>query len=236
MGTSVIINALTGELTRVVKSVRSEWLKDKNKHINGMLEPLKQYEGEAAKNDANESLSQQGKRDANRIYATKETLPRLKDIPNAIKDLQEKDQRLRAQFFQIDSGIKDPAERMPTYSYLWHTLDALDPNERIARFCLAAEHDEVVVMAAMLENPLAPMVTEDVKERALSERAKRLYPKQYEAYEQIGLLLEFLVTFRDWIGRVLFGEVGVEIPVIRTNLGDAIADALDVQVTGIPAR
>jgi len=236
MAFSVIINALNGELTRPVKSVRTEWLNDKNGYTRKMLAPLEQYAAEDAKIDGNESLSPQGKSDAKRTYATDTTLPRLKDIRNAIKDLQDKAQQLRAQFFTINSGIEDVAERMSTYIYLWGKLDTLDVSERVSQFFQAAEANKVNVMAAMLENPLGPMVNEDVKERALTERAKRLFPQQYTAYEQIALLLEYLTMMRDWIGRVLGVEIGVEIQAIRANLGDEIADILTTQlVTGIPA-
>ena len=74
------------------------------------------------------------------------------------------------------------------------------------------------------------MINEDVKQRALAERAKRLFPNDYTNFEQTRLLLEFLITFRDWIARWLNQEVGVNLSVIRVNLGDEIADAL----SGLP--
>jgi len=75
MAFSVIINALNGELTRPVKSVRTEWLNDKNGYTRKMLAPLEQYAAEDTKIDGNESLSPQGKSDAKRTYATDTTLP-----------------------------------------------------------------------------------------------------------------------------------------------------------------
>jgi len=234
MGCSVIINALNGELARPVKSVRTEWLNRKNELTRKALFVLEQHQSEENKIISNESLTSQGKQEAIRTLATKETVPQLKWLRNVIKDLQETDQGYRKRFFTVTSGIENPEERMPTYVYLWGKLDALDPNERIKQFLQAAEADQLKVLAAMLENPLGAMVDEEVKERALTERAKRLFPQQYEAYEQNALLLEYLVMTRDWTGRWLGMEVGVEIKAIRDALGDEIADTLTVQQTGIP--
>ena len=66
------------------------------------------------------------------------------------------------------------------------------------------------------------MIDEQVKQRALVERARRLFPRDFENFEQNELQLEFLVTFRDWIVRWLREEVGVDIAVVRANLGDEI--------------
>ena len=173
----------------------------------------------------NESLTHQGKREWLAKYSTNEIVPRLKWIRNLVKDRQESDQGYRTRFYTIDSGLKDPAIRMPTYLYLWSNLDTLDSARRITRFTQAAEADEVVVIRAMLENPLGPMITEEVRERALTERAKRRFPQAFENFEQNAYLLEFLRTYRDWLGRWLANEICVEVKVIRENLGDQIADA-----------
>ena len=77
------------------------------------------------------------------------------------------------------------------------------------------------------------MVNEEAKERALTERAKRRFPQAFENFEQNGYLLDFLNTYRNWLGRWLADEIGVEIKVIRENLGDEIADTLSTQRTGL---
>ncbi|MHC9064015.1 hypothetical protein ACYX34_15170 [Nitrospira sp. CMX1] len=233
MGTDTISNALNQELGRVVKSTRTDTLNLKNKWTAKLLEVLEQHAVEEKKVLLNESLSQQGKQQALATFATNETAPQLKWVRNLVKDREQADQGYRTQFYTIDSGIKDAAVRMPTFTYLWSKLDTLDLTGRITRFTQAAEKNEVVVMTGMLENPLGQMVNEDVKERALTERAKRLFPQHYENFEQNAYLLEFLRTYRNWIGRWLADEVGVEVKVIRENLGDEIADVLTVQRTGV---
>jgi len=232
MGTDVIINALNGELVRPVKSMLTKWFNRKNELTAKALFVLEQHAAREDKINANLSWTQQGQRDANRTQTTNETVPALKFLRNVIKDLQETDQNSRQRFFTIKPGIEDAAVRMPTYTYLWQALDPLDQSERITRFMQAAEADNVLVMAAMLENPFGAMVNEDVKQRALTERAKRRFPKDYETFEQNQLLLDYLIMLRDWLGRWLALEIGVEIAAIRDSLGDEIADILTMQVPG----
>lgn len=238
MGTSVhtIINGLNGELARTVKATHTETLEEKNKFTNRTLTVLERYASEEKKHDANESLSHQGKAQANKTFATNQTVPALEWLQTEIERLEAKDQRYRTQFFMINSGIADAVERMLTYTYLWSKLDPLDQSARVTRFSQAAEHDQLVVLSAMLEHPLGPMVEDEIKERVLTERAKRLTPRDYDNFEQTQILLEFLVMVREWVARWLFNELRVEIPVLRTNFGDDIADMFEHQTTGIPVE
>jgi hypothetical protein len=214
------------ELGHTVSGMTTDTLNEKTKYAQKLLMTLEAHQSVENGINANLSLSQQGQMEARKKVGTNETAQSLKWMKNVIEEMQQKDRRYESQFNQIDSGIKDPA----TIVYMWGKLDMLDANARIKQFCLAAEANQVVVLSAMLENPFGPMVNEEVKERALTERAKRLFPRDYENFEQNELLLEFLVTFRDWVVRWLRKEVGVDISVIRTNFGDEIADAL----TGLP--
>lgn len=235
MGTSTIIAGLNGELARQVKSASNETLPRKNELTTKALTTLEAHQSVEHNILSNLSLTQRGQAEALKKLGTNETAPALKWMKNVIKDMQDTDQGHRKRFFTITSGIDDLAERMPIFVYLWSKLDTLNPNERIKQFFQAAEQDQVKVLAAMLTNPLGAMVDEEVKERALTERAERLFPQQYDNFEQNAILLEHMTMVRDWIGRWLALEVGVDISVIRTNLGDEIADVLTTQATGIPA-
>lgn len=238
MGTSVhtIINGLNGELARPVKSLHTETLKEKNEanlHVQAVLE---RHVAEEKKLAANESLSHQGKAQAIKTFATNQTVPALKWMRTEIERRQAKNQHYRTQFLSIDSGLKDPSERMPTFVYLWHKLDMLDPNVRTQRFHQAAEADELKVMAAMLDHPEGPMIDQEIKERMLFERAKRLTPRDYDNYEQNQIVLEFLIMVREWVAGWLFNEIHVDIAVLRTNFGDDIAEMFEQQTTGIPVE
>ncbi len=228
MGTPVqIIAALNGELAHVVKGTDNVTLKTKNQYIINILAALAVHQSAEHTILANESLSQEGKMKELKKLGTAQTAPALKWLSDDIKKLEAKDQRYRTQFFTMTSGIENAVERMLTYTYFWTKLDPLDQSARVTRFVQAAERDEIQVMAAMLENPFSgPMVNEEVKARALTERAKRLTPNDYHNFEQTQILLEVLTMIRDWLGRWLALEVGVEISVIRTNFGDELADAL----------
>lgn len=210
-------------------------MKEKNEANLRVQTPLERHVAEEKKLAANESLSHQGKAQAIKTFATNQTVPALKWMRTEIERRQAKDQRYRDQFYSIDSGLKDPTERLLTFTYLWNKFDGLDPSARVKRFCQAAEANEIKIMAAMLDHPLGPMVEDEVKERALTERAKRLTPSEFDNFEQNQLLLEFLVMVREWVARWLFNEIHVEIPVLRTNFGDDIAEMFEQQTTGIPA-
>ena len=235
MGNSQIIAGLKGELLHTVKGLSNDALKAKNEFIVKLLMTLDAHASVEDNINRNESLSQAGKLDALKRLGTNETAPALRWVKNVIKEKREKHQQYESQFNQITSGIDDAVKRMPIFIYLWNRFDVLDPNARIKQFLTAAEQDQVVILSAMLENPFGPMVDKEVKERALTERAKRLFPRDYEDSEQNQILLEFLVAFRDWIARWLNQEVRVEIQGLRANLGDEVADFLTTQVTGIPA-
>lgn len=238
MGTSVhtIINGLNGELARPVKATHTETLEEKNKFAHRALTVLERYASEENKHAANESLSHQGKAQANKTFATNQTVPALKWLQTEIERLQAKDQRYRIQFFTIHSDLADTVQRMLTYTYLWSKFDSLDQKSRVTQFVHAADHDQLTVLGAMLDHPLEPMVNEEVKERALTERAKRLTPRDYDNFEQNQILLEFLVMVREWVARWLFNEIHIDIPVLRTNFGDEIADMFEHQTTGIPVE
>ena len=226
MGNSQIIAGLQMASEHVVNGSTDDTIIEKRTFGRKLLMALDDHTAAENGINSNESLSQQGKLEALKKLGTETTAPALKWMKNVIKEKQEKHQRYESQFNQIDSGIKDLAERMPKFVYLWGKLDMLDPNERIKQFLQSAEQDQIVILSAMLENPFGPMVDKEVKERGLVERAKRLFPRDYENYEQNQILLEFLTMARDWIARTLALEVGVDISVIRTNFGDEIADAL----------
>src|SRR5262249_18313277 len=109
MGFRTIINPAKGELLGPVQPMRPARRNDKNGYTTKLLTVLEDYQTEEDKIDGNEGLSQQGKQDAKRTYATDTTTPRLKFLRTEITNLQDKAQQLRAQFFTINSGIADLA-------------------------------------------------------------------------------------------------------------------------------
>lgn len=219
--------ALDGELAHTIPGMTTDTLNTKRQYIIDIRAKLDAHEAEDHTIMTNLGLSQQGQMEAIKKLAIDRTIPALKWLKVEIEKLDAKVQRLKSEFLSIDSGIKDPTERIQTYVYLWGKFDQLDPNARIKRFCLAAEANEVTTMAAMDAHPEYPegtMITQEVRERALYERAQRLRPQDFENYEQAELLSEFLTMIRDWLSRWLSEEIGVEPSILRTNLGANIAD------------
>ena len=229
MGNSNINAALQMELGHAPSGMNTDSFNEKRGHIRKLLTTLEAHQSVENGINSNESLSQAGKLAALKKLGNETTAPALKWMKNVIEEMQQKDRRYRTQFYTITSGIDDTVERLLTFTYMWHRLDTLDPNERIKQFLMAAEANQVVVLSAMLVHPFSQMVSEEVKERALTERAKRLTPNDYNNHQQNQLLLEFMVTYRDWLGRWLREEVAVDIAVLRTALGDEVADTLKHQ-------
>ena len=222
MGNTQIIAALQMELGHAPSGMNTDSFNEKRGYAQKLL--MNQEAHQSVKNgiNANLSMSQQGQMAALKKPGNETTAPALKWMKNVIKEMQDKDQGYRQQFYAVTSGIENAVERLLWFTYLWDRLDPLDQSARVTQFLQASERDDLKVLAAMLENPFGPMVNEEVKTRALTERAQRLFPRDYEIFEQNALLLEFLTMARDWIARWLREEVGVDIAVVRANLGDEI--------------
>ena len=236
MSASTIIGMLSTQLGHSPKGLSTDVLNERNALILKLVKVLETHDSAELKILKDESRTQLGKLEALKRLGTTETAPALPWFRRVIEDRQAKDEGYRTRFFAITSGIDNAVERLLTFTYLWAQFDALDESRRMTKFIEASEQDQVLILAAMLENPLGEMIPQDVKTAALTARAQRLTPQQVENYEQNQILLEFLVMIRDWIGRWLAVEVGVPIQAIRDALGDEIADVLTTQVTGIPQR
>ncbi len=219
-----ILAALNGELAHTVHAMTNDTLMEKIADIKKLSTTLEDHQREDHKIMSDLGLSQQGQMEKLKKLAIDKTIPSLKWLKDKIEKLDANAQRLRSEFLTIDSGIKDPTERIQIYVYLWGKLDGLDANARAKRFLIAAEADEVKTLAAILAHPEGEMVDQEIKERALFERAKRLKPQDHETFEQAELLSEFLTTMRDWMSRWLAEEIGVEPNILRTNLGAELTD------------
>lgn len=235
MGTALMISALDNENGRAQPGTTTDSVNEKNALIMKIRGVLEAHDAAAETIQKDQARSEQGKAEAIKRIGTEQTAPALKFLRRVIEALEAKDEGYRKRFFSIDSGITDIVERMAVFTYLWGRLDTLDPSARMTQFAQAAEQDQVRVLVSMLEHPLVDtLVSEDVRERVLTERAKRLFPKPYANFEQTQIVLGFLTMIRNWIGTWLL-EIGVPLEAIRSALGDEIANALTPQTrTGIP--
>lgn len=227
-----ILSALNMELTRAMPQMTSDSLNVKRQYIKDLLTTMEAHQSVEKGILANLGLNQVGQMTQIKKLATETTIPALKWLKPEIEKVDAIVQRLKAEFLTVDSTIKDPAERISTFIYLWQKLDVLDPNARIKRFALAAEHDEAKTLSAMLSHPEGEMIPPDMKERVLFERAQRLRPQDFENYEQAELLSEFLTMIRDWIARWLVEEVRVDPAIVNINLGANIAEVRELTGAG----
>ena len=235
MSATTMIGMLNTQLGHSPKGLSTDVLTERNTLILKLIKVLETHDADELLILRDESRSQQGKLEALKKLGTEQTAPSLKFMKSVIDALQTKDQNYRKRFFTVDSGITNIVEKMGVMSYLWNRFDVLDGPQCSTRFLRAAEVDEVVVLSALLTNPGGVLVDADVQRRALTDRAQRLYPQQYENFTQNQIVLELLTMIRDWFGRWLNQEIGVPVEVVRTNLGDNAATRLDVQTrSGLP--
>lgn len=204
--------------TAAMWNTRNEWIVKLLKNLNAHGSE----EAEIYRREGDGIIGEKGRIDAVRELATTKTLPQVKWMNNVVMDYEATSQGLRKRFAVIDPNISDPRLRFEMLREIRDTFRALNQHELDARFSLAAEADNVRIMAAMLEAPEGEMVSNvsvdgkpGVKDRALLERAKRLMPNEHQALHNNELLLEYITMLRDWVGRWLCG-LGVDpVEVVR---------------------
>lgn len=235
MSATTILGMLNTQLGHSPKGLSTAVLNERNAAILKVVKTLEEHDADELLILRDESRSPAGKAEALKKLGTEKTAPSLRWLRRIVEALELKNENYRAKFFTVDSGITNVVEKMAIMSYLWNRFDVLDGPQCGTRFLLAAERDEVLVLAALLTNPFGVAVPDDVRLRGLSERAERLYPQPYNNFQENQIVLELLTMIRDWLARWLALELRVEIPVLRENLGDAVGDFLDAQLrTGLP--
>lgn len=191
---------------------RNEW----NVKLSGNLNGHATEEAKIYQREGDGIIGEKGRIDAVRDLATKTTLPQVTWMKNVVTDREATSRGLRKRFAIIDPNIADPKLRFDMLKEIRDDFKKLNQHELDARFALAAEANNIRMMAAMLEAPAGEMVsnvsvdgTLGAKDRALLERAKRITPNEYQAYHVNNLLLEYITMLRDWVGRWLCG-LGVD--------------------------
>lgn len=191
--------------TATMWNQRNEWIVKLVGNLNGhATEEAKIYQREG-----DGIIGEKGRIDAVRELATTKTLPQVSWMKNVVTDREATSQGFRKRFAIIDPNISDPRLRFEMLKEIRDGFKGLNQHELDARFALAAEANNIRVMAAMLEAPGGEMVLSASKDRSLLERAKQIMPNEYQAYHVNNLLLEYIAMFRDWVGRWLCG-LGVD--------------------------
>jgi len=219
--------------TAAMWNQRNEWsvklLENLNTHAT--------QEAEIYRREGDGIIGEKGRIDAVRELATTKTLPQVKWLGNVGTDREATSQGLRKRFAIIDPNISDPRLQFEMLKEIRDDFKGLNQHELDARFALAAEANNIRIMAAMLEAPAGEMVSNitvdgklGAKDRALLERAKRLMPNEYQALHVNELLREYVVMLRDWVGRWLCG-LGVDPAEVVRVLGADVPGAEVLRMT-----
>jgi hypothetical protein len=179
--------------------------------------------GQAIKD--NRSLSPEGQRAATATLANDS----VGDYVSMGKQVERwSDEIADTPLFSVKSPITDPVVRQLRGQEIRDGLRGLDENERNSQFIVAAERDLDEVLDSMLTSPTGPLVSPDVKRRALDARARRLNPKGYAQWEQTTLLRDEVKALLEHVALCLI-SMGADAVKVGKELGVIIHDLIEEQ-------
>lgn len=209
-------------LKHLLGPIGSGWspasIETKDGWLNRFIAELGEHDADELKTLRNEHLNQNGKMAAIAEKGTKflETVAWLKTAANR---REAEDQRLRKFLYTVNSPIKDNELRRDLRNReVRDFLNGLNQAERDRHFLLASQEDRDEVLDAMLTGPMGPLVSDDMKQRALDARAQRQHPNDYAGFQQNTLLLDFAHMLQELVGRRLYA-IGVDASKIKDILG-----------------
>lgn len=203
--------------------------------LNKLIAQLEQYDADELKILSNEHLNPAGKMSAIRELGAK-LLSTVDWLKNVARTHEGEDKAFRTRLYAVKSPIKDNELRRELRNgEIRRFLVGQNQAEWDTQFLLAAEHDHDEVLDAMLDNPMGPMVSEEIKQRALDTRAKRQQPNDYAAFQQNTLLLDYARMLQELVGRRLYG-IGVDASKIKDVLGVIVAREEEVRRPSVTAE
>jgi hypothetical protein len=204
--------------------------------LNRLITELEEeYEASELKILSNEHLNPAGKMSAIRELGTR-FLPTVAWLKTAATRLEGEDKGFQTRLYAVKSPITDnELRREQRNGEIRSLLVGHNQAERDTQFLLAAEHDHDEVLDAMLDSPMGPMVSEEMKQRALDARAKRQQPNDYAAFQQNTLLLDYAHMLQELVGRRLY-SIGVDAAKIKNVLGVTVAREEEVRRPPVTAE
>jgi hypothetical protein len=130
--------------------------------------------------------------------------------------------------FMVKSPISDPVVRQLRNQESRDSVRGLNQNERDVQFLEAAERDHDELLDAMLDAPGGPLVSADMKRRALDARARRRQPEAYANWEQAVLLRDELTALLERIALCLV-SMGADPQRVAKDLGVVLHDLIEEQ-------
>lgn len=214
---------LQTEIVNFSRKLKADILNRRNELLKPVLEKVERFEAAENKTLADRYMSDEGKRVKLTEDATK-ILAEFKGFASKIQDVEENIGRLRNRLFVVErkkgTEIFELRQLQREQEIRAHYED-LTPKELDVVFLKASEQDRDETLLAFMDAPWGPMVDEDIKSRALDTRARRLFPKEYETFQQNEGLLEILNMIRDSLAMWLRGLGVAPVLVDATLLRDA---------------
>ncbi|MBX3305647.1 MAG: hypothetical protein KF751_06270 [Nitrospira sp.] len=173
----------------------------------------------------NRSLSVDGQRDDIAKLAT-EFMPEFAHLERVVDRLTK--DIANTSIFTVKPPISDVVVRQMRNAEQRDGLRGLTQNEQDVQFLRAAELDQDETLDAMLDAPGAPLVSADMKRRALDARAQRLHPQAYAQYQQNVLLRDAVKSVLEHVALTLV-SMGVDPQKIAKTLGVVLHDVLEEQ-------
>ncbi len=210
---------VSSEMINMRGSMKTDVFNRKAELLRPVLEKVERFEATENKTLADRYTSDEGKRVKLTEEASK-TLAEFKGFASKIQDVEELLGRLRTRLFVVErpKGTEIFAlGQLHLEQEIRAHYDSLTPSELDTEFLKASEQDRDQTLLAFLDAPWGPMVSEDIKKRALDTRAKRVFPKEYETFQQNEELLEILNMVRNSLAMWLRG-LGVKPEVVDATL------------------
>lgn len=190
-------------------------LNRRNELLGGVLKNVESFEAVEKRITSDRFMSDEGKRAKLAEEATK-ALASFKGFGVKIKEVEDHLSQLRNKLFVIARPKRDETlQFLREQEIRGHYVDMTQP-ERDGAFMHAAEQDRDETLLALLDAPIGPMVSEEVKDRAFEARAKRVFPADYKTYEQNTMLLEVLNAMRNGVAQWMRWLAVAEATVVET--------------------
>lgn len=130
--------------------------------------------------------------------------------------------------FSVQSPVSDAVVRQMRNQEGRNDVRGLTRAEQDVRFLQASEQDLDELLDAMLDAPGGPLVSADMKRRALDARAKRKNPTAYEQWEQDTLLHVHVNALLEHVALCLV-SMGADPQRVAKDLGVVLHDIIEEQ-------
>jgi len=206
--------------------------------LSGVLKNVESFEVIEKRITADRFMSDEGKR-AKLAEEALKALANFKGFVVKIGEVEDHLSQLSTLLFTVPRPKRDATIQFLREQEIRGYYVDMAQSERDGAFLQAAEQDNDETLLAMLDAPIGPMVSQDIKDRAFEARAKRVSPADYKVYVQNTLLLEVLNMVRISLAQWMRWLAVAEDTVVETLKLDPNVRLLasDVEVGGLsPAQ